>query len=1651
MTAVPIVVESTTADYFVLYVQHDLDADTTVDLPVSVTLGKNGTTTLDENVEALPKERYRVEKYNVSDPADVDGDGIDDLTELGAFGSMNPVNSAAAIAFSDGALAVPDRETFEALSVGSYADTMKFVLLGMDTDRPGVYFMNTKEHRWHSRFMDAVGLDQGWDEQIRGQVTYDPELVAPDGRPGFYFFSFDKYYAQYPFSFFDRANTLLAASMPVLDDNLTFYLSNEALRDFRSDLPLYRESRINLLFDEDIFPETSFLALNPGEGYGFLRVMELDERPNPRDVVIYEELPNELPRVAGIISTVPQTPLSHVNLRAVQDDIPNAFIRGALDEPFIVSFLDRHVYYTVTEIGWDMRAATRAEVDTHYNSSRPAAEQMPQRNLSVTRITPLGEIGFGNWTAFGVKAANVAVLGTLGFPNGTVPDGFAVPFYFYDEFMRHNDLYTRIETMLADTDFQTDFATQEDELKKLRKAIKKAQVPEWMTAALTDMHGEFSNGTSLRYRSSTNNEDLPGFSGAGLYDSKTQHAEETAEDGIAKSLKQVYASLWNFRAFIERDFHRIDHMAAAMGVLVHPNYSDELANGVAVSFDPLYGRDGSYYVNTQVGEDLVTNPDAHSVPEEILLNQDGDRYTVIATSNQVLPGQLLMSDDQLDQLRRHLTVIHREFAKLYGIGSGEQFAMEIEFKITSDNILAIKQARPWIFDDALATPLPDDATLSALTLSPTDVTDFQSGTIGYGVSVANAVGSVTVTPTANHTSATITVNGAAVASGSGHSVGVDVGSNTIAIVVTAEDGNTAKTYTVTVTRAAPTASGPAAAVVLSPSGSVAQGTEITVTMNFAGLEFDSDASDTDYTFRADVRNADACEGEGIGSDRYMYKVDEDPETRVGSVSASCAPGDYTVEVSISSARNAGSASATADFTVAAPVQQQPPSADAALSGLALSGVDFGAFDPATTAYTASVANGVTQTAVTPTTNDGGATYAIKLGGVAYADGVIPLAVGGNVITIEVTAEDGNTAKTYTVTVTRAAPTASGPAAAVVLSPSGSVAQGTEITVTMNFAGLEFDSDASDTDYTFRADVRNADSCEGGGMGNDRYMYKVDEDPETRVGSVSASCAPGDYTVEVSISSARNAGSASATADFTVAAPVQQQPPSTDAALSGLALSGVDFGAFDPATTAYTASVANGVTQTAVTPTTNDGGATYAIRLGGVAYADGVIPLAVGGNVITIEVTAEDGNTAKTYTVTVTRAAPTASGPAAAVVLSPSGSVAQGTEITVTMNFAGLEFDSDASDTDYTFRADVRNADACEGGGMGNDRYMYKVDEDPETRVGSVSASCAPGDYTVEVSISSARNAGSASATADFTVAAPVQQQPPSADAALSGLALSGVDFGAFDPATTAYTASVANGVTQTAVTPTTNDGGATYAIRLGGVAYADGVIPLAVGGNVITIEVTAEDGNAARAYTVTVTRAAPSSADAALSGLALSGVDFGAFDPATTAYTASVANGVTQTAVTPTTNDGGATYAIRLGGVAYADGVIPLAVGGNVITIEVTAEDGNAARAYTVTITRAGAAGSGDPPEAPDKPTGSMPEPGSVMLDWNDVAGADSYDVRYYYDDWVELPAGSITIVFDGSGAQISGLPDWRFHYFSVRAVNEAGASEWSGFSTIRR
>jgi hypothetical protein len=136
-----------------------------------------------------------------------------------------------------------------------------------------------------------------------------------------------------------------------------------------------------------------------------------------------------------------------------------------------------------------------------------------------------------------------------------------------------------------------------------------------------------------------------------------------------------------------------------MGVLCHPNYSLEKVNGVGVSIDPVYGTTNTYYLNSQQGEDLITNPIPNTVPEEILLDKlpgEEDEFFVIQRSNLVPPDSLLMGPHALMQMRTFLTKIHEEFAILYGAEDNPTFAMDIEYKITANDQLIIKQARPWV-------------------------------------------------------------------------------------------------------------------------------------------------------------------------------------------------------------------------------------------------------------------------------------------------------------------------------------------------------------------------------------------------------------------------------------------------------------------------------------------------------------------------------------------------------------------------------------------------------------------------------------------------------------------------------------------------------------------------------------------------------------------------------------------------------------------------------------------------------------------------------------------------------------------------------------------------------------------------------------------
>ncbi len=102
--------------------------------------------------------------------------------------------------------------------------------------------------------------------------------------------------------------------------------------------------------------------------------------------------------------------------------------------------------------------------------------------------------------------------------------------------------------------------------------------------------------------------------------------------------------------------------------------------------------------------------------------------------------------------------------------------------------------------------LSSNANLSKLIVSNGEPQpSFNKNTIDYDLLVPYVVESIAVTPTTEHTMATVSVNGEEVNSGTpSKAIALKTSQTTvISVAVTAEDGNTKKTYTITVSKEAP--------------------------------------------------------------------------------------------------------------------------------------------------------------------------------------------------------------------------------------------------------------------------------------------------------------------------------------------------------------------------------------------------------------------------------------------------------------------------------------------------------------------------------------------------------------------------------------------------------------------------------------------------------------------------------------------------------------------------------------------------------------------------------------------------------------------------------------------------------------------------------
>ncbi|WP_186424269.1 cadherin-like beta sandwich domain-containing protein [Pannonibacter sp. TSB10GB1] len=288
--------------------------------------------------------------------------------------------------------------------------------------------------------------------------------------------------------------------------------------------------------------------------------------------------------------------------------------------------------------------------------------------------------------------------------------------------------------------------------------------------------------------------------------------------------------------------------------------------------------------------------------------------------------------------------------------------------------------------------------LSQGTLSP----GFASGTTSYTASVDNAVTSLTVTPTVTDANATVTVNGNTVTSGSASdTINLNVGSNTVTVVVTAQDGTTTQTYTVTVTRAAPVST------VATLSNLVLSAGTLDPVFASGTTSYTASVENTVTTLTLTPTLSDANATVTVNGNAVL--------SGNASGAINLGVGDNTITIIVT----AQDGVTTQTYTV---VINRAASAIATLASLTLSQGELSpAFASDTLNYTTKVENSVTSVTVTPAATQPNATITVNGSAVASgsASSAINLEVGENTISVVVTAQNGTTVQTYTVTVTRA--------------------------------------------------------------------------------------------------------------------------------------------------------------------------------------------------------------------------------------------------------------------------------------------------------------------------------------------------------------------------------------------------------------------------------------------------------------------------------------------------------------------------------------------------------------------------------------------------------------------------------------------------------
>jgi hypothetical protein len=806
--------------------------------------------------------------------------------------------------------------------------------------------------------------------------------------------------------------------------------------------------------------------------------------------------------------------------------------------------------------------------------------------------------------------------------------------------------------------------------------------------------------------------------------------------------------------------------------------------------------------------------------------------------------------------------------------------------------------------------LSSDNNLSTLSIPfvTTINEQFDPSVLNYTATLADStITGLPLTAYSYDPNATMKINGTAVARFANYTMTLHGGANTFNIVVTPQDNGTAKTYTLVLTRAG------TPPPLLSPNATLSamsvSATGYSHNFNFA---FDALTPLTVANKVTGVRIHPVIPADGAIATVNGVALAYDASTNLLPLNV----GDNTFDVVVTAADGVHQTTTTLHMN-------RLPFADISLASLA---IDAGTLSPAfvgtTLTYSASVPYSVSNLNVTPVANAADAT--VTIGATTINAGApsasVPLNVGlPNRIRVTVTAADGVNTQNYTVNVTRLAPDA------------------TLASLTLSSGTLSPAFNSTTTTYT---------ASVGGNIGS-VLITPTATDPGavitingTLIGtSATVPLIAGDNSFAIVVT-------AGGTVTQTYNVTITRAAASSDATLASLNLSnGTLSPVFNASNLAYTVPVGASVGSLTITPAATDPNA--AITVNGLAInvaGTSTVALTPGANIIPIVVTAQDGTTTSTYTLTVNRSAAGLSTNVSlsALALSPistlkiiTGSSTINYQTSVSAATSSITVKATASDPNAVIRIEGNTV----ASGVTSAPIMLN----------------ATGSTTIHMSVT-------AQDGASIRTYSIVVYKSGSSNATLTSLILSPASMLTVTAgsSTTNYQTSVSAATSSITVKATTSDPGAV--IRIEGTTVASGVAsaPItlnATGPTTIHMSITAGDGVSIRTYSIVVYK--NGSSNTALTSLILSPASMLTVTAGSsiTNYQTSVSAATSSITVKATASDPNAVIRIEGDTVASGTASAPIMLnttGSTTIHLSVTAGDGVSIRTYSIVVYKNG-------------------------------------------------------------------------------------------------